>query len=151
MPVAAVSVWISGSDPPSRPREKLQSVAVSTEEPAERGDERATAAPPYAFPIADVVAAVLTLFETEPALADRLRGLFPARDQAATAPAPIAVNMSVREYAVHAGVSERTIGNDLRLMTLGVHFRRDGATGRRVVIHVPEADAWRRTRERVRS
>jgi len=60
--------------------------------------------------------------------------------------------MSVKEYAIHACVSERTIRQLVKTeMKEGGHFHRDGRTGRRVIIHVDEADSWRASRSFVRT
>ena len=55
--------------------------------------------------------------------------------------------MSVKEYATHSRLCERTVRSFVREgMTRGVHYHRDGRTGRRVIIHVSESDAWRSAR-----
>lgn len=96
-----------------------------------------------------MLVSVVSELEADPELAARFRAvLFPAPSIATTVSIP--TNMSMREYAIHAKVSERTIRTDLKLMTVGVQYRRDGAKGRRVIIHVAEADTWRRSRARAR-
>ena len=56
--------------------------------------------------------------------------------------------LSVMEYARHARVSERTVRYLIKEMAEHVHFHRDGRHGRRVIIHVTEADVWRAARVR---
>jgi hypothetical protein len=54
---------------------------------------------------------------------------------------------SVAEYARYGRISTRTVRYLLKEMTEGEHFHREGRTGRRVLIHVREADAWRAGRK----
>lgn len=82
--------------------------------------------------------------EEQPALARRLalvlRSLEPRR------------YMSVKEYAKHANVSERTVGIAIDSgMEEGRHYHRAGRTGRRVIMHVDEADAWFESRRFAKS
>jgi len=86
---------------------------------------------------------VVETLEEHPELAARLRGLL--------APAPLAAPvlppfMSMRAYARHAGIGVRTVQQHRAEMTEGVHYHRDGRAGRRVIMHVAEADAWRAAR-----
>jgi hypothetical protein len=73
-------------------------------------------------------------------LASRLRELLGGD----TGPAEVSkpTHMSIAEYALHRRVSERTVRYMLKDMTEGVHFHRDGRTGRRIILHVGEADRW---------
>lgn len=70
-----------------------------------------------------------------------------ARPVVASAPAP-ANFLSVAEYAIHRSVSERTVRYDVQQMEEGKHFQRAGRKGGRIVIRVPEADAWYAERSR---
>lgn len=55
--------------------------------------------------------------------------------------------MSVKEYAAHAKISARTFSYEMANMTEGVHFSR---SGRRVRIHVKEADEFIAQSDRAR-
>ena len=114
---------------------------------ANQGDLARLAPPALASPLArDVLATIADVLEAHPDLAARLRALLAPPAAASHLGGPAPANMSVQDYAAHAKVCERTIRYDLLRMTEGAHFRRDGAKGRRVIIHVAEADAWRRER-----
>jgi len=95
----------------------------------------------------DLVAILVQALEQKPDLAMRLQrvlGVGSARLAAETSRPRF---MSVNEYAIHARLSERTIREHVKMeMKEGVHFHRDGRTGRRVIIHEAEADAWRASR-----
>ncbi len=89
-----------------------------------------------------VLHAVLELLEEEPAAAARLRQAVALRPEERRGEK----FMNVVTYAAHAKVCDRTIRNLLPKMTEGIHFHRDGRKGRRIIIHVEEADAWRSSR-----
>jgi len=92
----------------------------------------------------EALRALIETLEGCPELAGRLRCLLfvEVPPTASTVP-PF---MSIAEYARHARISVRTVQSLRAEMTEGVHFHRDGRTGRRVIIHVAEADAWRNAR-----
>jgi hypothetical protein len=87
-----------------------------------------------------LVTLVQTL-ERRPDLVARLRALL-GIGAPVVAP-PSSELMSVAEYADYRRVSERTVRYQVKQMTRGVHFHREGLKGRRVVIQVREADRWR--------
>ncbi len=88
---------------------------------------------------------VIQVLESEPSIAARFRGVVGAQSVSEShTPSKF---MTVREYASHARLSERTIRHFVKEgMTDGLHFHRDGRAGRRVIIHPDEADAWRASR-----
>ena len=92
-----------------------------------------------------VLSALVAALEADRLLADRLRALLIA--PAAPVPTPPQV-MTIREYAAHAKVSERTMRHLRNEMIEGVHYHRDGPSGRLIFIHVAEADLWRVSRLR---
>lgn len=79
-------------------------------------------------------------------LAQTLRGLL-ATPVRAPAPAAMAY-LSLAKYAAYRSVSERTVRYDVKKMEEGRHFHRAGRKGGRIVIRVPEADAWYAERSR---
>jgi hypothetical protein len=83
------------------------------------------------------------------ALVERLLAAPHFRETPANAESP--PFMSVDEYARHGRISSRTVRYLVKAMTENVHFHRDGRTGRRVLIHVREADAWRAARKPARA
>ena len=86
---------------------------------------------------------LLAMVEKRHDIAQRLREVLVAGTTAGT----IQKFMSVDEYSRHARVSSRTIrGYISRDMVEGEHFHREGRTGRRVIVHVEAADAWRASR-----
>ena len=100
----------------------------------------------------DVVALLVQTLEQQPELAARLQRALGLEGAGRPAETSRPRFMSVKEYAVHACVSERTIRQLVKTeMKEGGHFHRDGRTGRRVIIHVDEADAWRASRSFARS
>jgi len=92
---------------------------------------------------------VIGILEERPAMADRFVRALRLSPVANGAPAPTNAVMTPAEYARHARVCERTVGYYVSEgMTEGVHFHREGRMGRRIFIHVAEADAWRASRSR---
>lgn len=90
---------------------------------------------------------LLDALERRPDLAQRLQRAFGLRELGVERNEGASRYMSIREYAVYSRVSERTVRTLIRQgMTEGTHFHRDGRTGRRVVVHVEAADAWRESR-----
>jgi len=86
---------------------------------------------------------LLAVLESRPDLAARLRALFVVTQAASPPSSPF---MSIAEYARHARISVRSVQSLRREMTEGEHYHRDGRLGRRVIVHVAEADAWRTAR-----
>lgn len=87
---------------------------------------------------------VVRAIEEQPAVARRLarvlRSLEPRR------------YMSVKEYAAHANLSQRSVSLAIDDgLKEGEHFHRAGRTGRRVIIHVDDADAWFESRRFAKS
>src|SRR5262249_1969921 len=80
----------------------------------------------------------IEVLERRPDLADRIRHLVvDVADTFTRDPE----HMTVGEYAQHRCVTERSIRYEIReQMVEGVHYHRDGRSGRRVIIHVAEAD-----------
>lgn len=111
---------------------------------------RSARTPPPAEPapaIATVMLrATIEALEADPDLAARLRTALGLLDgEVNGAPPPF---MSVGEYAAYARVSEKTIRAYVRDgMVEGEQFHREGRTGRRIVIHVRQADLWRTARK----
>ena len=98
-------------------------------------------APPSIF--ASIVEAVVVALEQRPDLVERLRVLLAPPVPPPPPSSADAKFMSVAEYAKHARLSEGTIRNCLKDdFVLGEHFHRAGRSGRRVVVHVAESDAW---------
>jgi hypothetical protein len=94
----------------------------------------------------DLLEALLQVLESDPALAGRLRAALTSTSGRGEVLAATKY-MTVGEYAAHARLSDRTIRHFVKDdMEEGVHFHRDGRTGRRVIIHVEEADVWRASR-----
>jgi hypothetical protein len=111
--------------------------------------EHVRPAPHLSGPLHAVVEAALEVFavvlEERADLRERLWNLIQeAKDPAATTAGAF---MSVKEYAHHRRVSERTVRGLLLEMTPGLHFERTGQRGRRVVIRVSDADQWHRERQ----
>jgi hypothetical protein len=94
--------------------------------------------------VAEALRTLIETLEACPELAGRLRGLLLVEVPAVASTVP--PFMSISEYARHARVSVRTVQSLRAEMTEGLHYHRDGRTGRRVIIHVAEADAWRSAR-----
>jgi hypothetical protein len=90
--------------------------------------------------------ALVHALETDPTLAERLRTaiVLPGHPD----PTPQAdTYMKVTEYAARARVSAKTIRHHVQHgMVEGEHYLREGRTGRRIVIDVRKADAWRAAR-----
>lgn len=104
---------------------------------------------PSATLLVRILDSVVTELEQHPSLAARLRKVLGVTEQASLQAQAQAKFMSVREYAMHARVSERTMRYLLRdEMVEGIHYHRDGRTGRRVIVHVNEVDEWRASRRR---
>lgn len=92
---------------------------------------------------ATLLRAAVTALDANPPLAEALRrSLFGA----GSALTPAGPNMTVKEYASHARVSERTIREQVKMMTESEHYHRDGASGRRIILHTEAADRWRAER-----
>lgn len=94
-----------------------------------------------------VLHAFTRILESDPSLARRLANLLvpPANDLRLSTES--SKYMTVREYARHARVSEKTVRKYISSgMLEGEHFLREGQSGRRLTINVSAADAWRASR-----
>jgi len=100
--------------------------------------------------VGDLVHGLLVLLvetlEKKPELAQRLQAAVNL-GVAGAGQVAVPVFMSVKEYAAYARLCDRTVRGFMRQgMSAGVHYHRDGRSGRRVIIHVEAADRWRSER-----
>ncbi len=110
----------------------------------------AAAAPggvPWQTLVEGLLEVAVDVLARRPDLALKVRDALGINQTLDAAPA-VPLFMSVAAYARHRCVSERTVRYMVKSMKEGIHYHRDGARGRRVILHVSAADKWRAERER---